>query len=708
MAANEALLSPEELDALIRENVPETQAKAPAKKPRLATAPGELPTPEQLNQYAIEASKAPTKTLRQRLDRGEILSPAEEAKLAGQMVTSVADIAAGVVPAALGTVRYFQERATQALQRPEGGWFLSGAEAAKERERQLSAARQAQEQVTKPLESPFGRMFGVTETTGYQDELLRRFGGFIGENIQKGTKWIEQQTGLAASDVENVINALGFATPAAPKIAAATKATVGEVFAPIKARVSAAKEAVAEARAARAEPTISTAVPPPGPRSMGAAEVPDIVTVQTALRGATPELQQALGSIPINQADVPTVLRHIEADQLPVPIRLTEGQATGDVVKLSNEQNLRAKNPELAQRFNDQNSQLIDNVQAIRDQAAPEVFGPNLIDNGQAIIDAYKQLDADRSAVISKAYKDLEDANGGQFPVDGAQLAQNAERGLAKKLKTEFLPPSIKAQLERFKSGEPMTFENFEALRTNVAAEMRKADRANDGNASAALSVVRDSLESLPMTGEVAAKLKPLADRARTLARERFQIIDKDPAYRAAINDAVAAEKFVEKFVINGVNKNVKTMVDNLGPESVARQNMAAGTINWLRDRAGVVNDTGNFSQAGFNKALKRLDDVRNTELIFTPQTATQLRTLGNVARYTQAQPRGAFVNNSNTLVGAMADRVANALEAGTDVVFGGQYGFPMGSFVRGKVRGIKEEKATKKTLAVGAGARKE
>ena len=34
---------------------------------------------------------------------------------------------------------------------------------------------------------------------------------------------------------------------------------------------------------------------------------------------------------------------------------------------------------------------------------------------------------------------------------------------------------------------------------------------------------------------------------------------------------------------------------------------MAAGTVNWLKDKAGIVDETGNFSQAGYNKALKKL-----------------------------------------------------------------------------------------------------
>ena len=139
-------------------------------------------------------------------------------------------------------------------------------------------------------------------------------------------------------------------------------------------------------------------------------------------------------------------------------------------------------------------------------------------------------------------------------------------------------------------------------------------------------------------------------------------MLEKDPAFRAAVDDSIPADKFIEKFVVNGVNKNINTMVQHLGRDSAAHQHMAAGTINWLRDKAGVIDENSNFSQKQYNSALKKLDDVNNLHEIFNPEAASKLKTLGNVANYTQFQPRGTFVNNSNTLVGAMAQSARNAV----------------------------------------------
>jgi hypothetical protein len=66
------------------------------------------------------------------------------------------------------------------------------------------------------LEKPFGKTFGVAGTPEYEQEAGRQILDFIGQNFQKGAKWISERTGIPASDVENII---GTATVAAPKVA---------------------------------------------------------------------------------------------------------------------------------------------------------------------------------------------------------------------------------------------------------------------------------------------------------------------------------------------------------------------------------------------------------------------------------------------------------------------------------------------------------
>lgn len=466
-----------------------------------------------------------------------------------------------------------------------------------------------------------------------------------------------------------------------------------------------AKAAMAEWKAqlesTAAPGAVPTAMPPGG--SVGAMATPNTAIIQQALSVASPELKAQISNIPVNKVNIPTLQRHIEADTLPTPVRLTEGQATGDVVKLSKEQNRKGQDSVLAQRFNEQNGQLIDNLEKFRERAAPDAYGAKTIDHSQSILDAYKTLDNTLTTNIDAKYQALRDAAGGQFPVDAPKLLQNVQNSLKKQLLSNDAPPSQFKELQRLAESNSMTFEDFLSLRRNLGNVARTAQ---DGNVRTAASLMIKELENLPLQ-EGARQLKPLADQARKAARDRFQMLERDPAYRAAVNDTVPADKFLEKFVINGHNKNVQAMIDHLGADSVARQHMAAGTINYLRDRAGIIDNQGNFSQSGYNKALKFLDDSNKLPLIFDGETSTGLKTLGNVARYTQAQPRGSFVNNSNTLVGALAERAATLTKTGIEQGLNiGVPGLQLGSQLMEMRARRAAAKETEKALAPGAGIR--
>jgi hypothetical protein len=112
----------------------------------------------------------------------------------GRAAASLADVTlGGIIPAAAQQIAYPFLRAGRS---PE----------------EATARTQA---LVSGLEKPFGKTFGVTETPEYQQEAGRQVMDFIGQNIQKGAKWISEKTGLPAADVENII---GSAAIAAPKV----------------------------------------------------------------------------------------------------------------------------------------------------------------------------------------------------------------------------------------------------------------------------------------------------------------------------------------------------------------------------------------------------------------------------------------------------------------------------------------------------------
>lgn len=430
--------------------------------------------------------------------------------------------------------------------------------------------------------------------------------------------------------------------------------------------------------------------------SVGAAGADVVTQARTMAANASPEIKAAIDKAG-TKINLQVAERHVQADSLPVPIRLTKGQATQDVVLLSDEMNLRGKHPEVANRLNEQNKSLIDNTNAIREAAAPDVYTTTKPAHGEALIDSYKAKDAALNKEISAKYKALTDANGGKFPLDGIAFADAAEQALHKQLLFDQVPEGMRKTLDRFKDGQSMTFENFESLRTNLARVMRSNA---DGNQKAAAGVIRNILEEMPMSAG-AENLKPLADAARQAARERFALIEADPAYKAVVRGTASADKFIDKYVVGADLKHVQTMKQNLAHDPVAQQTMAAGTIGHLKESAGIIDNAGNFRAPGYNKALEKIRP--KLDVLFEAEQKKHLENLGDVARNTTAQPRGSFVNNSNTATSLIAEQAKGAAEGAANYASGG---VPLGSWVRRISGKYMEHRNVNEALQPGAGIR--
>ena len=381
---------------------------------------------------------------------------------------------------------------------------------------------------------------------------------------------------------------------------------------------------------------------------------------QAEASGASAHVKDAIADAGEN-VHTTAAQRHIEASSLPVPIDLTAGMATGDVNLLSHERNMRGQYPQLAERFNGINGKLVQNIEAIRDSAGPDVPHANHVESGQALIDSYKTIDDAFNQDISAKYKELRDANGGKFPVDAGQLLNNVKESLRKELLSHDAPVSQMRELERLSTEGNMTMEDFLSLRRNLGNVARTAV---DGNTRTAASIMIKNLESLPLSPS-AASLTPLANAARSAAKARFDLIDADPAYKAAINDSTPADNFIKKHVVKAPLKDVQTMQANLAHDPIAKQTIATGTVNYLRDRA--MDSGTKFKQKGFNDGLKELRPKLND--LVQPEQAAHLEALGNVARYTMEQPEGSYVNNSNTQVSAAAAAKKAAATAANTVV---------------------------------------
>jgi len=143
-------------------------------------------------------------------------------------------------------------------------------------------------------------------------------------------------------------------------------------------------------------------------------------------------------------------------------------------------------------------------------------------------------------------------------------------------------------------------------------------------------------------------------------------------------------------------------MMSALGRGSPEQQAIAAGLMEIITRKA--VDSSGNFSQAAYNKILRDLEPKLLE--VFDPDSAKQLKNLGEVSRKVMAQPKGSFANNSNTLVAGLAEKAGKALELGLNVSTANI--LPLGTIAKQARQRKAAEKFQRETLEPLAGTQQE
>ena len=399
--------------------------------------------------------------------------------------------------------------------------------------------------------------------------------------------------------------------------------------------------------------------------SVGASGVTKKMTLQSAMDIASPELKKDLAekfakgdTALLNEKALNNIL---EADQLPIPIRYTEGQATENPSLISRERNERGFKEQYVERFNEQNRALSENAVAIKEKVSPNVNTTDYVADAQELIDAIKKKKQENVKATNDAYLELKNASGGKFPIDGKAFADNAINVLNKEDRFDYLPKTIQKKLTEYASGtKEMNFNLFENLRTDLATDIRKAKQAGDGNQAYVLGQVRNELENLPLKGE-AANLKPLADKARTLAKDDFDLEKSNVAYSRVINNVADTKNFVEEAVIQSKNKDFANTLNLISENPQALEHLRSGTLDYIINKS--KDASGNFSTSQFNKYINNLDVNKKLFALFG-EDAEVIRRLARAGQRIEARPKGSFVNESNTAtaLGSFAKQYAGRL----------------------------------------------
>jgi len=468
------------------------------------------------------------------------------------------------------------------------------------------------------------------------------------------------------------------AQPAAATTARQATNAARQAAAPV---VQAAKE-TAQTAASKAKQAVGLEVPP----------------------RATPGTPGPAGAMGVDVA----TQRAMKAQELPVPIKLTEGQKTRQFEDVRFERET-AKLPEvgepLRERFAQQNQQLRQNLDAFIDmtgaQAGESEFRRA---TGMAVNEALRSRAARDKARIRVLYKEAEKAGELASPANLSPIADylNQNRAgrssapimgtFAEELKVQGVGSGSLAD-GTLQIGE-VSLGQAEALRKAINRFVKSND-PNDVRVASELKQLIDT-QTEGLGGNLYQQAR--AARARYAADyENIGLVKNLLGFKRGTTDrAIALEEVLNRSIIDpGTSldtvRQIRRLLQTEGPKGMqAWKELQGGTLQYIKEEAlrNVAPDQfGNriVSPAQLDRVITQLDRTGKLDFVFGKKGAEQLRTINDVAKDVLTVPPGT-VNTSNT---------ASVLAGLMDVAISGTSGVPapiMTSF-RLMTKGIKDAK---------------
>lgn len=410
-----------------------------------------------------------------------------------------------------------------------------------------------------------------------------------------------------------------------------------------------------------------------GARDVGAASVQRIRTVAPAIaervertlrrnpvpEAATPGTKGGVGSAGTDMA----TMRVQSAENLPVPMRLTRGQATRDQdqIRFEVETAKGAQGGKIREFTAEQNELFHKNFDAMVDMTGAEVSA--LIDVGRAVDSAIVKKAARDKAEIRVAYKNADKAGEMEAPVTLAGLVDHLNDSAPDAATAPLLTTARGRAIQLGIAAEgpdgqlmplPTTLKNAERYRQAVgratdleATNIRQSaiikgeiDSATDSLGGAAYKAARRLRENYAKQYEDRAVVASLLSKKRGMADRKVAL--EDVFHETILKGSREDLSYVRRVLQTG---------DAEGKQ--AWRELQGATANWLKDEAlkNVATDTrGNriVSAAQLDRAVKQLEQGGKMDFIFGKQGAQMMRDLNDLAKVTMTTPPGA-VNTSNT-----------------------------------------------------------
>lgn len=390
-----------------------------------------------------------------------------------------------------------------------------------------------------------------------------------------------------------------------------------------------------------------------------------------------------MGSVGAAGTDVAT-MRRVEAQQLPVPVNLTKGQATRGFEQLRFEMEM-AKDPlkgqPLRERFASQNEAMLRNFDVWVDETGAQLTDSRAV--GDTVTQALRvRATADKSR-IRAAYKEAEKAGEMEAPTVLADavryLNENAPDAAVAPVLDAMKARAIRLGVASADEGgdlvpQPVPLKTAELWRRSIS-NATNAEPTNIRHAAQVKSLIDAATE-----GEGGALYKRArAERARYAQNyENIGLVyDLMNTKRGMADARVAAEDVFRRSILNSSFQDMRQLrriLQTGGDEGKqAWRELQGATVRHIRDEAtkNVTRDTrGNeiVSAAQLHKTISALDRSGKLDFMFGKKGAEQMRAINELAKVVYTAPPG-VVNTSNT---------ASVLLAAMDIVISGTGGMPL------------------------------
>ena len=413
------------------------------------------------------------------------------------------------------------------------------------------------------------------------------------------------------------------------------------------------------------------------------------------------------------QVAMPT-LRQAQADELPVPIKLTEGQKTRAFEAQRFERET-AKMPEgapIRERFEDQNRQLQQNFDAFIDETGSQIT--ELRGVGELVDQALRNRAANDKVKIRTLYKEAEKAGEMESPVDVQSLgkylnenrAERVENGIMQKVQRQI--DALEVGQGKFEDGSlqlrPMTLKEAESIRRFINKNVNSADPNDIRIASALKNTIDDATE-----GAGGDKYKQARAARRKYAQdyENVGLIKNLLGTKRGSDDpSIALEDVVRKSIIDPstsldttrqLRRLLQTKAGDEGKQ--AWKELQGATLRYMQNemtKGVTTNQRGDqvVSASQLNRVVSKLDESGKLDFVFGKKGAEQLRTVNEVAKMILTAPPGA-VNHSNTAT-VLAGLMDVALTGSTGVPAPIATGFKL---LTGQIKDAKLKARINKTL---------